>query len=71
MFKYIFLFASFLTVFAGKNGLREQNGPLLNVVLVENDEWKHFSNFQEKFNKRYETIHELETLQWELTSFPI
>ena len=60
MFKYIFLFASFLTVFAGKNGLREQNGPLLNVVLVENDEWKHFSNFQEKFNKRYETIHELE-----------
>lgn len=57
MFKYIFLFASFLTVFAGKNGLRETT--TASVVLEEGDEWKQFSNFQERFNKRYETINEL------------
>ena len=50
MFTYIFLFASFFTVFAGKNGLRDVN-----------DEWKQFSRFQERFNKKYETIRELES----------
>ena len=54
MFKYIFLLTSFFTVFAGKNGLRETS------ALDETDEWKQFSVFQEKFNKKYETIHDLE-----------
>lgn len=51
MFTYIFLLASFFTVFAGKNGLRES----------DDDEWSLFSKFQERFHKKYETIHELES----------
>ena len=56
MFKYIFLFASFLKVYSAKNGLRETR----ETQLEERDEWKQFANFQERFSKRYETIHELE-----------
>jgi len=59
MLKIFFLIASFFTVsnsvFADVN-LRGTN----TFLLENNDEWKHFSNFQEKFHKKYESIQELE-----------
>jgi C1A family cysteine protease len=33
---------------------------LQNNLFNDNDEWKQFSNFQERFAKKYESIHELE-----------
>jgi len=31
-----------------------------NLILSDTDEWKHFTNFQEKFSKKYVSIQELE-----------
>jgi C1A family cysteine protease len=31
------------------------------VLMNEGDEWKQFTNFQERFSKRYESLHELES----------
>ena len=57
MYKLLFLLASFLTVVSSE-GLR---GRVMTSFLDETDEWKQFSNFQERFSKRYETIQELES----------
>ena len=56
MFKLFFLFAAFFT-FCNADSLRRRE---LTTFLDESDEWKQFSNFQERFNKRYENIQELE-----------
>jgi C1A family cysteine protease len=56
MFRTLFLLASFLYV-ASSQGLR---GNDMSNFLSENDEWKQFSNFQEKFTKKYGSITELE-----------
>ena len=57
MYKLFFLIASFLTVVSSE-GLR---GRSMTSFLDENDEWKQFSNFQERFSKRYENLQELES----------
>jgi len=57
MFKIFFLFASFLSVISSE-GLR---GRSMTTFVDEDDEWKQFSNFQERFSKRYENLKELET----------
>jgi C1A family cysteine protease len=57
MFKLVLLFASFLSVFSA-DSLRKRE---LTSILNDGDEWKQFTNFQERFSKRYENIQELET----------
>ena len=57
MYKLFFLIASFLTVVSSE-GLR---GRSMTSFLDENDEWKQFSNFQDRFSKRYENLQELES----------
>jgi C1A family cysteine protease len=57
MYKLFFLLASFLTVVSSE-GLR---GRVMTSFLDETDEWKQFSNFQERFSKRYENLEELES----------
>lgn len=52
MLQFFFFLAAFFTI-CNADGLRG--------TLDGNDEWKQFSNFQERFNKRYENIEELET----------
>lgn len=50
MFKLFFLFASTISsIFSLEN------------VILDNDEWKQFSNFQDRFRKKYESLGELET----------
>ena len=56
MFRTLFLLASFLYV-ASSQGLR---GNDMLGFLNESDEWKQFSNFQDKFAKKYGSITELE-----------
>jgi KDEL-tailed cysteine endopeptidase len=56
MFKLFFLFAYFFTI-CNSDILRKRE---LNTFLDESDEWKQFSNFLERFHKRYENIQELE-----------
>jgi cathepsin L len=58
MFKLLLLVTSFLSVFSADKNLR---GRTLTTFLNEGDEWKQFTNFQERFSKRYENIQELET----------
>jgi len=57
MFRLFFLCVSFFTVFASENNLR---GRKVSSFLDETDEWKQFTNFQERFSKKYESIQELE-----------
>ena len=57
MFKLLLLLSSFLSVLSGDFNLRKRE---LTTFLTDNDEWKHFSNFQERFSKRYENVQELE-----------
>ena len=52
MFKLFFLFASFLSVLSLENKI---------TSFIDNDEWKQFSNFQDRFRKKYESLGELET----------
>ena len=52
MFRFLFLLASLFYV-ASSEGL-------LNNFLNESDEWKQFSNFQERFAKKYGSIEEME-----------
>jgi KDEL-tailed cysteine endopeptidase len=47
MFTFFLLFTSFLSLIACENGLRDT-------------EWKQFSNFQERFSKKYDTLEQLE-----------
>jgi KDEL-tailed cysteine endopeptidase len=57
MFRILFLFLSFASVCtAAEKGLR---GSKL-LVLDEGAEWKQFTNFQDKFNRKYETLQEFE-----------
>ena len=58
MFKLFLLLTSFFSVFAADSNLR---GRALTNFLTDGDEWKQFTNFQERFSKRYENIQELET----------
>jgi len=57
MFKMLFFVASFFTVTNADN-LR---GRELTSFLDENDEWKQFTHFQDRFSKKYENIEELQT----------
>ena len=58
MFNMFFLFTSMFGIFSLAN-LRGSPSRELSF-LGEGDEWKQFSNFQERFSKRYETFQELE-----------
>jgi cathepsin L len=57
MFRLLFVFATFFAAVSGQS-LRKRE---LTTFLTEGDEWKHFSNFQERFSKRYETFEETES----------
>ena len=55
MFKQLFFILSFFSLaLAGEKGLRGL------TFLDQNDEWKQFNHFQERFSKKYETLQELE-----------
>jgi C1A family cysteine protease len=56
MFRLLFVIASFFAAVSGQS-LRKRE---LNTFLNEGDEWKQFSNFQERFSKRYDTLQEME-----------
>jgi len=56
MFKLFLLFAAFFNI-CSADSLRKRE---LTTFLDDKDEWKQFSNFQERFSKRYENIKELE-----------
>lgn len=58
MFKLFLLISSLLSVFSSGFNLRARE---LNTFLNDGDEWLQFSNFQERFSKRYETIQEMES----------
>ena len=60
MFKMICLFATFFTVFSAENGLRGSKVTTLDVNVDEVEVWSQFTNFQERFSKKYESISELE-----------
>jgi cathepsin L len=57
MFRLLFVFASFFATVSSQS-LRKRE---LTTFLTEGDEWKQFSNFQERFSKRYESFGEMET----------
>jgi C1A family cysteine protease len=57
MFRTLFLLASFFYVVSSE-GLR---GADMSGFLNESDEWKQFSNFQDRFAKKYGSIDELES----------
>jgi len=56
MFRALFLFATLFSVYASESSLRGT----MTTLLDEHDEWKQFSNFQERFGRKYETLEELE-----------
>jgi len=56
--KLILLACSFLSVFSADARLRSRR--VLTSFLDETDEWKQFSNFQDRFNRRYESLEETE-----------
>lgn len=58
MMKLILLACSFLSVFSADARLRSRR--VLTSFLDETDEWKQFSNFQDRFNRRYESLEETE-----------
>jgi C1A family cysteine protease len=58
MFKVFFAIASCLSALASENALR---GETISSFLDESDEWKQFSNFQDRFSKKYETFEEVES----------
>jgi C1A family cysteine protease len=57
MFRLLFVIASFFSAVSGQS-LRKRE---LTTFLSEGDEWKQFSNFQERFSKRYDNLQEMET----------
>jgi len=57
MFKLVLLFSSFFTALSESTNLR---GIELDSFLNDDDEWKQFTNFQDRFSKRYENIQDLE-----------
>jgi C1A family cysteine protease len=58
MFKLFLLASSFFIALSQNTNLR---GRELDSFLNDGDEWKQFTNFQDRFSKRYENIQELET----------
>lgn len=56
MFKLFVLITSFFCVFSNETSIRG----VTTSFLDDNIEWKEFSNFQDSFGKKYETIQELE-----------
>jgi C1A family cysteine protease len=56
MFKLFLLFTYFFRLFSAENSLREVTTNLLDDSV----HWKEFTNFQDSFGKKYETIQELE-----------
>ena len=58
MLKLFLLLSSFLSVFSSDFNLRKRE---LTTFLNEGDEWKQFTNFQDRFSKRYENMQEMET----------
>ena len=61
MFRFIFIFASFLSFSSFCSGQLNLRKRELNTLLNDGDEWKQFNNFQERFGRKYESIQELET----------
>ncbi len=57
MFRLLFVIASFFAA-VSSSSLRKRE---LTTFLTEEDEWKQFSVFQERFSKRYETFEETES----------
>ena len=57
MLTLFLLLTSFFSVYSADSNLRKRE---LTTFLSEGDEWKQFSNFQDRFSKRYENIQELE-----------
>lgn len=57
MFKQLFVFISFFSALSAQS-LRKREE--VSSFLGEIDEWTQFSNFQERFSKRYQTLQELE-----------
>ena len=55
MINIFYLFFSFYQVVKGKNNFLVNNN-----CLNEVEEWKQFSLFEQKYNKNYETLIELE-----------
>jgi C1A family cysteine protease len=55
MFSLFLLFSLFFTAYSAQGNFRTDN------LIAENDEWKQFSNFQEKFSKKYANLEELES----------
>ena len=58
MFKLLLLVSSFFTVFSAESNLR---GSRELSFLSDKDEWNQFTNFQERFSKKYESLEETET----------
>jgi C1A family cysteine protease len=58
MLKLFLLLSSFLSVFSSDFNLRKRE---LTTFLNEGDEWNQFTNFQDRFSKRYENMQEMET----------
>ena len=61
MFKLFFTIASFLTAFASENALR---GESFSSFLDDGDEWKQFSNFQERLNDPIVKRNSDYTIKW-------
>jgi C1A family cysteine protease len=58
--QFTLLFALFVNVF-GQTHLRGNNDHSLSSQFDEHFHWNEFTNFQEKFEKRYDSIQEMET----------
>jgi C1A family cysteine protease len=56
MFKQIFVFISFFAAVS----CQSLRGSALSEFLNEVDEWRQFTNFQDRFSKRYESFEEME-----------
>jgi C1A family cysteine protease len=58
MFGLLFLLTSFLNVLTSENVLR---GATITSFFDNSDEWKQFTNFQNRFNKKYDTLQDFES----------
>ena len=56
MFRLLFVITTFFAAVSGQS-LRKRD---LTTFLGESDEWKQFSNFQDRFSKKYESLQELQ-----------
>jgi len=57
MFRLLFVITTFFATVSGQS-LRKRE---LTTFLGESDEWKQFSNFQDRFSKKYSSFQELQT----------